>query len=64
MPAILSNEDRRKWLGEEPTTTAEFKAMLGTVEGVNWQVMKEPPKPKASKTESARSKAPEEPGPF
>ena len=51
MPAFLAPEDWSKWLGEEPATTEELKAMLKTVEG-DWDMRpqtKTPPpaKPKA-----------------
>ena len=47
MPAILADEDWTKWLGEEPATADELKAMLRTVEGVDWRMAKEekPAKP-------------------
>ena len=47
MPAILEDEDWVKWLGEIPTSPSEAKAVLKTMEGVNWRMAKEvkPPKP-------------------
>ncbi len=51
MPAMLQPEDWSKWLGEEPATAAELKAMLKIFEG-EWDMAPElrqppPPKPKA-----------------
>ena len=43
MPAILEPQDWAKWIGEEPATTAELKAMLKTKEGVNWKMQRERP---------------------
>jgi len=42
MPAILEDEDWSKWLGEAPMSLAEAKAVLKTMEGVNWRMAKEP----------------------
>ena len=36
MPAILEDEDWPVWLGEEDPTPADAKAVLKTMEGVNW----------------------------
>jgi putative SOS response-associated peptidase YedK len=36
MPALLRREDWGKWIGEEPVSPAEGKALLKTVEGVRW----------------------------
>lgn len=41
MPAILAHQDWSKWIGEEPASVDELKAMLKTVEGVNWTMTKE-----------------------
>jgi putative SOS response-associated peptidase YedK len=41
MPAFLHAEDWAKWLGEEPASSTELKAMLKTVEGVRWTMTKE-----------------------
>jgi putative SOS response-associated peptidase YedK len=41
MPAILEPIDWAKWIGEEPATSAELKAMLKTREGVNWKMRRE-----------------------
>ena len=43
MPAILEPRDWAKWIGEEPATHAELKAMLQTKEGVNWEMRRERP---------------------
>ena len=43
MPAILEPQDWAKWIGEEPVTPAELKAMLKTKDGVNWNVRRERP---------------------
>jgi len=43
MPAILEPDDWAKWIGEEPATAAELKAMLNTKEGVNWTMRRERP---------------------
>jgi len=40
MPAILEDEDWSKWLGEVPTSLAGAKAVLKTMEGVNWRMAK------------------------
>jgi putative SOS response-associated peptidase YedK len=47
MPAILEDEDWLKWLGEIPTSPSEAKAVLKTMEGVNWRMAREvrPAKP-------------------
>ena len=50
MPAMLEPEDWAKWLGEEPASPDELKAMLKVFEG-DWDMAPEirqpPPKPKA-----------------
>jgi putative SOS response-associated peptidase YedK len=48
MPAILADEDWSTWLGEDGATPAEAKAVLKTMEGVNWAAAPEP-KPKRSR---------------
>jgi putative SOS response-associated peptidase YedK len=56
MPAILEDADWAKWLGEEPASSADLKAVLRTMEGVDWRMAKEE-KPKAHRyTTKARSK--------
>jgi putative SOS response-associated peptidase YedK len=42
MPAILEDEDWPVWLGEEDPTPADAKAVLKTMEGVNWTTAPEP----------------------
>lgn len=51
MPAILADEDWATWLGEEAASPADAKAVLKTVEGVDWRIAKEekPPKPRAAR---------------
>jgi putative SOS response-associated peptidase YedK len=46
MPAVIQPEDWGKWLGEEPATLAELKAMLQTFEG-DWEIA---PQDKPAKT--------------
>jgi putative SOS response-associated peptidase YedK len=47
MPAILADEDWPVWLGEEDPTPDDAKAVLKTMEGVNWTAAPEPrPKPR------------------
>jgi putative SOS response-associated peptidase YedK len=41
MPAILDPADWAKWIGEEPATVDELKAMLKTIEGVKWTMRRE-----------------------
>lgn len=66
MPAILEDEDWAKWLGEEPASRAEVKALLRTMEGVNWRMEKEEKPQKERNTTKARdpAKKDEEPGLF
>lgn len=52
MPAVLPPEHWAKWLGEEPATIDELKALLEPLEG-DWDMRtagKPPPPPKPSKT--------------
>lgn len=42
MPAILEDEDWPVWLGEEAPTPEDAKAVLKTMEGVNWTAAPEP----------------------
>ncbi len=51
MPAILDPADWSKWIGEEPASVDELKAMLKTVEGVHWKMTKEE---KVAKTKRAK----------
>ncbi len=41
MPAILDPAAWSKWIGEEPATVDELKAMLKTVEGIKWRMNRE-----------------------
>ncbi len=45
----MAREDWPKWLGEEPASASELKAMLRTVEGVRWTMTKEEKKAQAKK---------------
>ncbi len=50
MPAVLAPEHWAKWLGEEPATPAELKALLQPFEGDwNMEAQSRPPKPKPAK---------------
>jgi hypothetical protein len=50
MPAILADESAwPAWLGEDGATPASAKALLKTMEGVNWQSAVEPKKPRPRK---------------
>jgi putative SOS response-associated peptidase YedK len=49
MPAILEDADWATWLGENDATPDQAKAVLRTMEGVNWQIAPEPKKTKAAK---------------
>jgi len=40
---------RSTWLGEDDATPAAAKAVLRTMEGVNWQAAPEPKKPRPRK---------------
>jgi putative SOS response-associated peptidase YedK len=42
MPAILEDDAWPTWLGEEGATAADAKAVLKTMEGVNWTAAPEP----------------------
>ena len=46
MPAILEDDAWSTWLGEGDATPAMAKAVLRTMEGVNWQTAPEPKKPR------------------
>jgi len=47
MPAILEDEEAwETWLGERSAETANVKAVLKTMEGVNWVTAPEPKKPR------------------
>ncbi|MCF8533625.1 MAG: SOS response-associated peptidase [Reyranella sp.] len=49
MPAILEDDAWSTWLGEVEATPAAAKAVLKTMEGVNWQSALEPKKPRPRK---------------
>jgi hypothetical protein len=49
MPAILEDDAWSTWLGEGEATSATAKAVLKTMEGVNWQTAPEPKKPRPRK---------------
>lgn len=49
MPAILEDDAWPAWLGEVEATPAAAKAVLKTMEGVNWQSALEPKKPRPRK---------------
>ena len=47
MPAILEEDAWSTWLGEDGATPEAAKAVLKTMEGVNWTAAPEPKKPRA-----------------
>ncbi|CAN5768362.1 hypothetical protein BH11PSE3_BH11PSE3_10520 [soil metagenome] len=49
MPAILDDDAWAAWLGEDSPSPDSAKALLRTMEGVNWQSALEPKKPRAPK---------------
>ena len=49
MPAILEDDAWQAWLGEDHATPASAKAVLKTMEGVNWQAAPEPKNPRPRK---------------
>lgn len=49
MPAILDDDAWSTWLGEDRATPAAAKALLKTMQGVNWQAAPEPKKPRPRK---------------
>jgi putative SOS response-associated peptidase YedK len=49
MPAILDDDAWSAWLGEDEATPEAAKALLRTMEGVNWQAAPEPKKPRPRK---------------
>lgn len=51
MPAILEDDAWATWLGEDNAAPAAAKAVLKTMEGVNWTTAPEPKKPKAKNAE-------------
>ena len=52
MPAILEDGDPAwsTWLGENGADAMAAKALLRTMEGVDWTSAPEPPKPRARKS--------------
>jgi putative SOS response-associated peptidase YedK len=50
MPAILEDGDWATWLGENDATPEQARAVLRTMEGVNWQI--EPERKRANKPRS------------
>jgi putative SOS response-associated peptidase YedK len=46
MPAILDDADWAAWLGETEASPADVKAVLRTMEGVNWKMEREAPPPR------------------
>lgn len=44
--AILEDVEWPTWLGEDGATPESAKAVLKTMEGVNWQAAPEPKKPR------------------
>jgi putative SOS response-associated peptidase YedK len=66
MPAILEDDAWSAWLGEDNASPAAAKAVLKTMEGVNWQAAPEPKKPrfaspKTAITRAHRSQVPQSP---
>ena len=49
MPAILEDKAWPAWLGEDGATPAAAKAVLRTMDGVNWQAAPEPKTPRPRK---------------
>jgi putative SOS response-associated peptidase YedK len=49
MPAILEDDTWSTWLGEDGASAAAAKAVLKTMEGVNWQAAPEPKAPRPRK---------------
>lgn len=49
MPAIFADEDWSTWLGEDGATPDAAKAVLKTVEGVNWHTAPEAKAPRSRK---------------
>ena len=46
MPAMLEGDTWSTWLGEDNAAPAAAKAVLKTMEAVNWQATPEPKKPR------------------
>ncbi len=51
MPAILEDDVWEAWLGEDGASPAEAKALLKTMEGVNWTAAPEPKKSRAPRNQ-------------
>ena len=49
--AILEDTDWSTWLGETEADPDSVKAVLKTMEGVDWQIRREPKKPRPAKPE-------------
>jgi len=49
MPAILEDSDWPTWFGENEAAPEQAKAVLRTMEGVNWQLAPEPKRARAGK---------------
>jgi putative SOS response-associated peptidase YedK len=49
MPAILEGDVWATWLGEDEARPEAAKALLKTMEGVNWQAAPEPKRPRPRK---------------
>jgi putative SOS response-associated peptidase YedK len=65
MPAILEDDDWATWLGERTVTGPQAKAVLRTMEGVNWRAAPEPKGPKAPRARPpAPVKTDDDPGLF
>ena len=54
MPAILEDDAWSTWLGEGEATPAMAKAVLKTMEGVNWQAAPEPKEPRPASPDDVR----------
>jgi putative SOS response-associated peptidase YedK len=64
MPAILDDADWPKWLGEDLASPSDVKAVLRTMEDVNWTMAKEEKPSKARNTTKARGKHADDKGLF
>jgi putative SOS response-associated peptidase YedK len=60
MPAFLEDKDWATWLGETPASHNEVKAILKTMEGMNWKIA---PEPKALKRAKQPQTAKPDPSP-
>jgi len=57
MPAILEDADWRTWLGENDATPEQAKAVMRTMEGVNWKIAPEPKKVKVKERNATGARA-------